>query len=137
MVPRAGAAGPVARYGRAVLLFLYGTSLPDQPDHGWVAGLPRRAATVRGTLWRSRRNRPALVPDAAGRPIRGVLVDVDPPRLAVLDAIERAGGGELARRLVRASENLVSTGAEAWVLTAEEARAHGYRKLQGDAWNGR
>jgi gamma-glutamylcyclotransferase (GGCT)/AIG2-like uncharacterized protein YtfP len=120
-----------------VLLFLYGTSLPDQPDHGWVAGLPARPATVRGTLWRSRRNRPALVPNPSGRPIRGVLVEVDAQRLAVLDTVERIGGGELARRVVRVSEHLVSKGAEAWVLTAEEARDHGYRPLKGDQWTGR
>ena len=47
------------------------------------------------------------------------------------------GGGELTRRVVRASAHLESTGAEAWVLTAEEARAHGYRRIKGDKWTGR
>ncbi|MFZ5476369.1 MAG: gamma-glutamylcyclotransferase family protein [Myxococcota bacterium] len=120
-----------------MLVFLYGTSLPGQPDHVWVAGLPAARATVRGSLWRSRRNRPALVPDPEGRAIRGVVIDVDDARLAVLDTLERAGGGELARRLVRVSQNLRSAGAEAWVLTAAEARAHGYRPIKGDEWTGR
>ncbi len=114
-------------------LFVYGTSLPGQPDHRWIAGLPLSPATVRGALWRGPRNRPALVPDPAGRLIRGALVEVEDARLAVLDLVESAGEGPLRRAPVAASHNLRVIRAEAWVL---DAPPRGWRKLATDDWAG-
>lgn len=120
------------------LLFLYGTSLPGQPEHRWVAGLPLTAATVRGTLWRGPRNRPALLPDPAGRPIRGALVEVDAARLAVMDLVENAGeipgSPSLHRGPVLAAANMRSVPAEAWVLAAKPPR--GWRRLLTTDWAG-
>ena len=114
-------------------LFVYGTSLPGQPDHRWLAGLPLAPATVRGSLWRGPRNRPALLPDAGGAPIRGALVELDDARLAVLDLVESAGEGPLHRAPVRASSNLRSVPAQAWVI---DAPPRGWRRLKTDDWAG-
>lgn len=118
-----------------MLLFVYGTSLPGQPDHRWVKGLPATAATVRGWLWRGPRNRPALEPSDAGRPIHGFVVEIEDARVAVLDLVETAGEGPLGRRPVRAVANLRPMPAEAWVLTGKAPR--GWRRLETDAWEGR
>ncbi|MDP2313317.1 MAG: gamma-glutamylcyclotransferase family protein [Pseudomonadota bacterium] len=117
-------------------VFLYGTSLPGQPDHRWVLGLPTSAATVRGALWRGPRNRPMLVPDGAGKPIRGVLVEVEPDRLAVMDLVETAGDGPLVRVTVRASHNMRSVPAEAWVFPMGARPPRGWRKLATEDWAG-
>jgi gamma-glutamylcyclotransferase (GGCT)/AIG2-like uncharacterized protein YtfP len=115
-------------------LFVYGTSLPGHPDHRWIVGLPLTPATVRGALWRGPRNRPALVPAADGRPIRGALVDVDDGRLAVMDLVEGAGEGPLQRERVTAAANLRAVPAEAWVL---HKPPRGWRRLSADAWGTR
>lgn len=117
------------------MLFVYGTSLPGQPDHRWIAGLPLFPATVRGWLWRGPRNRPALEPADDGRPIRGAVVEVDDARLAVLDLVETAGEGPLVRRPVRAVSNLRPVPAQAWVIEGRVPR--GWRKLATDTWEGR
>ena len=116
-------------------LFLYGTSLPGQPEHRWILGLVMHPATVRGSLWRSARNRPALQPETTGKPIHGVLVEVDDARLAVLDLVETAGQELLRRAPVRAALNMRSVEAQAWVLPADERRP-GWRKLTLDSWAG-
>ena len=117
-----------------VTLFVYGTSLPGQPEHRWIAGLPLLSATVRGALWLGPRRRPALVPDPAGRPVRGALVEVDEARLPVMDLVEMAGEGPLRRTEVGAACSLRAVRAQAWVL---DAPPRGWRKLATDAWGGR
>jgi gamma-glutamylcyclotransferase (GGCT)/AIG2-like uncharacterized protein YtfP len=117
-----------------VTLFVYGTSLPGQPDHRWIAGLPLVPATVRGALWIGARRRPALVPDAAGKPIKGALVELDGARLPVLDLFETAGEGPLRRADVRAVSNLRTVPAQAWIL---DAPPRGWRKLATDDWGAR
>jgi gamma-glutamylcyclotransferase (GGCT)/AIG2-like uncharacterized protein YtfP len=119
---------------RMPTLFLYGTSLPGQPEHRWIAGLPMRPASVRGALWRSPRNRPALVPDPDGLPIQGVLVEVDDARLAVLDLVETVGQDLLRRAAVRVALHLRSTEAQAWVLPPAERQPPGWRRLKLDSW---
>lgn len=116
------------------VVFLYGSSLPGQPDHPWVADLTPQPATVHGTLWRSPRNRPALVPDADGRPIRGVLVDIDPARISVLDLLETTGNTDIQRALVRAALHMRSVEAQAWVLVARDPQRRGYRRLRATDW---
>lgn len=115
-------------------VFLYGTSLPGKPEHRWIAGLPTTPATVRGTLWRSPRNRPGLAPHVDGKPIRGVLVEVDDARLRVLDLVESAGGGEVRRARVDASAHMRSVPAEAWIVDPEEVRRLGWRPTLGTEW---
>ncbi|MFN7133556.1 MAG: gamma-glutamylcyclotransferase [Myxococcales bacterium] len=115
------------------MLFVYGTSLPGQPDHRWIAGLPLAPATVRGSLWRGPRNRPALLAEDGGRPIRGALLEIEDGRLAVLDLVETAGEGVLVRRMVRASTNLRPVHAHAWVI---DKPPRGWRKLATDDWAG-
>ena len=113
------------------LFFLYGTSLPGQPDHGWIADLPRAEGTARGRLWCDKRRRPALVPDPRGKLIHGILVDVPDVRLPVLDLIE----GGVPRRLLRVSRSLRSVEAWAWTLDAKTARKNGYRPTDVTAWS--
>lgn len=115
-------------------LFLYGTSLPGHPDNRWIVGLPTSPATVRGALWRGQRNRPVLVPDHAGRPIRGVLVEVDADRLTVMDLVETAGDGPLRRQRVHADHNMRGVAAEAWVFPMGTRPPRGWRKLLTDDW---
>ncbi len=115
-----------------VTLFLYGTSLPGQPDHGWVAGLPARPATVRGVLWRTPTNRPALQPSARGTPIHGVLVEIEEARLRVLDLVETAGQDILVRAPVRAASSLRIVEAQAWVLPSGSRRPPGWRRIPSD-----
>lgn len=114
-------------------VFVYGTSLPGQPEHRWIAGLPLRPATVRGALWVGPRRRPALVPHPEGKSIRGALVEIDDARLPVMDLVESAGEGPLRRAEVRAVHNLHTVTAEAWVL---DAPPRGWRKLATDDWAG-
>jgi hypothetical protein len=94
-----------------------------------------RPATVRGALYRGPRNRPALAPDPMGKPIHGVLVEVDPGRLVVMDLVETAGQDLVHRAPVLASYSLRSTTAEAWVLPPGR-RLPGWRKLGTDRWAG-
>ncbi len=117
-------------------LFLYGTSLPGQPDHRWIVGLRIVPATVRGSLWRGARNRPVLLPDPAGRPIHGVLVEVDDARLSVMDLVETAGEGPLCRAAVRAGHNMRAVPAQAWVFPEGSKPPRGFRKLATDDWAG-
>jgi len=112
-------------------LFVYGTSLPGQPDHRWLVGLPLTPATVRGALWVGPRRRPALVPNPSGRPIRGALVEIEDARLAVLDLVEMGGEGPLRRAPIQATQNLRPVVAEAWVL---DAPPRGWRRLATDDW---
>jgi gamma-glutamylcyclotransferase (GGCT)/AIG2-like uncharacterized protein YtfP len=117
-------------------LFLYGTSLPGQPDNRWLTGLPTSPATVRGALWRGQRNRPVLVPDDAGRPIRGILVEVDEARLGVMDLVETAGDGPLRRAPVLANHHMRTVPAQAWVWPTVGKMPRGWRKLGTDDWAG-
>ncbi len=114
-------------------LFLYGTSLPGQPDHRWVVGRPLVPATVRGSLWRGPRNRPGLLLED-GRQIHGALVDIEDAQVAVMDLVETVGGGVLERMPVRASVNLRLAHAFAWVLVGKPPK--GWRKLATDSWAG-
>ena len=116
------------------LVFLYGTSLPGQPDHQWVADLPSAPAIVHGVLWRSRRSRPALAPDPDGLPIRGLLVDIDPGRLTVMDMLETAGNEAIHRAPVRAAANLRSVEAQAWVLATDHPERLGFRRIKTTDW---
>jgi gamma-glutamylcyclotransferase (GGCT)/AIG2-like uncharacterized protein YtfP len=116
------------------LLFLYGTSLEGQPDHGWVAGLRASPASVHGILWRSPNGRPALAPSPDGLPIRGVLVDVDPARLPVMDLVETAGSDAVRRARVRAASHLRSVEAEAWILALPRPELSGWRRLKATDW---
>jgi hypothetical protein len=111
-------------------VFLYGTSLPDQPDHGWVADLPRISASVRGRLWCDRRRRPVLVPWSAGPVIHGALVDIPDARLPVMDLVE----GAIPRVRVRVSRRLQSVEAWAWALDADAAKKLGYRPSPVTTW---
>ncbi|MES2638855.1 MAG: gamma-glutamylcyclotransferase family protein [Myxococcota bacterium] len=115
-------------------LFLYGTSLPGQPDNRWIMGLNTAPATVRGSLWRGQRHRPVLVPDPAGKPIHGLLVDVDFERLCVMDLVETAGDGPLRRERVSAAHNMRGVPAEAWVFPMGTRPPRGWRKLATEDW---
>lgn len=117
---------------RGVPVFLYGTSLPGQPDHRWVASLRTTPASVRGQLYRGPRSRPGLVPDSDGPPVRGVLVEVDPGLLAILDVMEGVAAGPFFRGRVLTSSLMRAVDAECYLL--DPLRAVGFRRLRGHDW---
>lgn len=94
-------------------LFVYGTLMPGEPLWPALApfALAWREATAPGRLWDTGHGYPGVRFDPAGGPVPGVLVVLDPARLAaaidLLDEIEEEGS--LYRRVE------VSTGAgPAW-----------------------
>ncbi len=113
-------------------LFVYGTSLPGQQDHRWIAGLPCTPASVRGALYRGPRNRPGLVPDPDGRPVRGLLVEAPPNLLALLDTLEGVGAGPFRRQSVPAASLMRAINAECYVL--DRFRAIGFRLARAQDW---
>ena len=94
-------------------LFVYGTLMPGEPL--WPALAPFAVAweevTAAGRIWDTGDGYPAVRFDAAGGAVPGVLVALDPGRLAaaigVLDEIE--GEGTLYRRV-----EVATTGGPAW-----------------------
>ena len=106
-------------------IFLYGELAPGGRDEGWLAGLPNRPAWVRGTLWRSRRGRPALVCSRDQARVNGVLVDVNDAQLPVLDLL--AAGVPRAR--IGAAIGLMGVHAETWCFAENRlAERAGYRE---------
>lgn len=116
------------------LLFLYGTSLPGQPEHRWIADARPTPATVRGRLWRSPRNRPGLAPDRRAPVVRGMLVEVDDARLPVLDLVEEAGDGVVSRARVDVTSNLRALDAQAWIIDPVAAARAGWRPMKTQEW---
>lgn len=111
-------------------VFVYGRYSEGGEEHSWVRGLPARPATVRGRLWTTRRRRLGLVPELDGERLPGLVFEVDPARLAVLDLLEHAEG---VRRIpVTASVALSPLRVDAWVLPdAATAQREGWRPLRG------
>ena len=78
-------------------LFVYGTLMPGQPL--WPALAPFavswQAVTAGGRIWDTGRGYPAVLFDPGGGPVPGVLVALDPARVAeaveLLDEIEDEG----------------------------------------------
>ena len=95
------------------LLFVYGTLMPGEPL--WPALAPFAVAwedaTASGRIWDTGNGFPAVRFDAGGDPVPGVLVALDPGRLAaaigVLDQIEEVGS--LYRRV-----EVPTSGGAAW-----------------------
>ena len=95
------------------LLFVYGTLMPGEPL--WPALAPFAAAwdegSAAGRIWDTGRGYPAVRFDLAGDTVPGVLVSLDPDRLAaaiaLLDEIEEEGS--LYRRV-----EVSTSGGPAW-----------------------
>ena len=91
-------------------LFVYGTLMPGEPL--WPALAPfavfYEAVSAGGRIWDTGHGYPAVRFDAAGEPVPGVLVVLDPARaaeaVALLDEIEEEG------RLYRRVEVTTSAG---------------------------
>ena len=126
-------------------LFVYGTLLQGQPSDGYLASRRIRAATVRGRLFRVPAGYPALVLDPDGAPIHGELVmDVDPGLLMVLDLFEGVRDGlyqrvpvSVALRSSAEGQQALFAGhidAQAYVVTAHQARVRGYHPLDATDW---
>lgn len=94
------------------------------PDHGelldeaWLEGLPRRAASTRGRTRRSSRRRVLLIPEPTGRQVPGFVVEVDEPRLRVLDLVQGVEAGSCRRETIRVSVSLRMVEAQAYVVEA-------------------
>jgi len=117
-------------------LFVYGTLLQGQPHDGLLVGLPMRAATMRGRLYRMKRGYPALIPDPAGLPIHGELVDIsDVGRFGVLDIYEGVPQG-LYTRIEHPAELPDGSTQLAWVyvITRQQAIIDGLRPLKVTDW---
>ena len=143
------------------LVFVYGDHVPgaltgsmDAPTgpvaaHPWFAGLPARAATVRGALWvraSGATRQPGLLPaelraasggvgadDAQRAPaIPGALVEVPDARLVTLDLL--VGGNGLVRRSIVATSELRGVTAQAWVLAEVPRARSGWRPLGTTSW---
>jgi hypothetical protein len=144
------------------LVFVYGDHVPgalvgsvEAPTrpvgaHPWFAGLPARAATVRGSLWvrsSGATRQPGLLPaaldavsgsggerdDAQRAPaIPGALVEVPDARLATLDLL--VGGNGLVRRPIVATSELRGVTAQAWVLAETPRARSAWRPLGTTSW---
>ena len=94
-------------------LFVYGTLMPGEPL--WPALAPFAVAweevTAPGRIWDTGQGYPAVRFDVAGGAVPGVLVALDPDRLAeaiaVLDGVEEEGS--LYRRV-----EVATSGGRAW-----------------------
>jgi gamma-glutamylcyclotransferase (GGCT)/AIG2-like uncharacterized protein YtfP len=95
-------------------LFVYGTLQPDRLRWPVLApfALRHRPAAVPGTLYDTGNGWPVAVFAAVDRDVPGVLVDLDPDRLAealtLLDRIEGTVAGLLRRDLVTTTDGAVA-----------------------------
>ena len=102
-------------------LFVYGTLLSGEgPAAALLAGLGRREARARGTLWRLPAGYPAFVPGPDGD-VHGELVDAPSERvLALVDAYEGVGQGLYERVQADVIVHLRTVAAWTYVMTAPE-----------------
>ncbi len=137
------------------LVFVYGDHVPgaltgseEAPNrpvaaHPWFAGLPARAATVRGSLWvraSGATRQPGLLAAGSGGgddtqrapAIPGALVEVPDARLVTLDLL--VGGNGLVRRSIVATSELRGVTAQAWVLAETPKARSGWRPLGTTSW---
>ncbi len=113
-------------------IFVYGTLMSGRGQEGLLAGLGRRTAHVRGTLWDLPAGYPALRLDGSGL-VYGELVD--PPggrRLALLDHYEGVHEGLYKRVTVEAVVGLRPEPAWAWVMDNPQRR--GGRAIPEGRW---
>ena len=109
-------ATPTPAAPRGTTLFVYDQRVLGGEAGLWLSQHQARPANVRGRLLRGPRRRYGLVPGPQGV-VRGVVIDVAPEQLPVLDFV--AGGGPFRRQAIEAFVNLVPTPAQTWVLTDE------------------
>ncbi|MEM6929436.1 MAG: gamma-glutamylcyclotransferase [Myxococcota bacterium] len=113
-------------------LFVYGTLMEGQSQAGLLGGLPRRAGTVRGTLWDMPAGYPALGPGV--EVVHGEIVSgVDERRLFVLDAYEGIDEGLYRRVEVEVQIGLRVEGA--WAYRMDDPRLRGGRKVVSGRWH--
>lgn len=105
-------------------LFIYDTQVFADGGVGWLPEHRARPATVHGRLLRGPRRRYGLVPGVGGL-VKGLVVEVEPEQLPVLDFVAGAGGGPFRRESIEAAVNLVPTRAQTWVLVDDR----GFRPL--------
>lgn len=116
-------------------LFVYGSLLPGQPSAGFLRGRELVSATVSGRLYRVPAGYPALVVSPGNKAIEGELVlDADRGLLAVLDLFEGVHNGLYQRTSVVAHTASGPVSAQAYTVTAQQARTRGYRRLDVTDW---
>ena len=113
-------------------LFVYGTLMSAGSQGGLLAGLRRRDARVRGTLWRLPAGYPALA--VGGRSmVYGELVDPPDERiLGLCDHYEGVDEGLYARTEVVAMVGLLQE--RAWAYVMASPRLRGGRLLPDGRW---
>ncbi|MEZ4238513.1 MAG: gamma-glutamylcyclotransferase family protein [Myxococcota bacterium] len=116
----------------ALPLFVYGTLMAGQAQAGLLGALGRRAAQVRGALYRLPAGYPALVADDAGW-VHGELVDPpSAPVLALLDTYEGVDEGLYRRIVCDVRVGLRTQPAWAYVMDAAQARRG--RRVEDGRW---
>lgn len=107
-----------------ISLFVYDHEVFADGGVGWLPEHRARPATVHGRLLRGPRRRYGLIPGLGGL-VKGLIVEVEPTQLPVLDFVAGAGGGPFRREAIEASVNLVPTPAQTWILVDDR----GFRPL--------
>ncbi|TNE85652.1 MAG: gamma-glutamylcyclotransferase [Deltaproteobacteria bacterium] len=113
-------------------LFVYGTLMEKGGQGGLIGHLPRRPATMRGSLWRMPAGYPALRTDAVGE-VHGELVELtDEAIFRILDAYEGVDEGLYQREVRTAVVGLVRI--PAWVYVMRDPEQRGGTHLPSGRW---
>lgn len=112
-------------------LFVYGTLMQGQAQDGLLAGLPRTAASTRGTLWDLPAGYPAL--SGGTEVVHGELVTgLDERLLELLDRYEGVDEGLYERVEIELSVGLRAEAA--WAYVMEDPRRRGGRRVPSGRW---
>jgi gamma-glutamylcyclotransferase (GGCT)/AIG2-like uncharacterized protein YtfP len=116
-------------------IFVYGTLMAGRAAAGLLGAGERRAATLRGDLFRMPAGYPA-VKLGGMRVVHGELVAVPDPRVfSVLDQYEGVGEGQFRR--IRADVVVGLRTLDAWVYVMENPHLRGGLPLPEGRWKGR
>ncbi len=115
-------------------LFIYGTLLMGGAYSGLIAGLPRRPARTRGSLYRLPAGYPAMVARTDAGWVHGELVEADPRRLMILDTLEGVSEGLYVRESLRIASGGRSTRAWVYTMTRAQIRSLGGVLIKEGSW---